>query len=162
MLLCSVRDWLYGVHNSEPSRTRFVEPQTEAERLRVINNMITLPPEQGGAGITPNHGEWKNVADVFPLHDQATNRQWMRDWSKKTFLSTEDLDQIRNKFGESVSATRSFFTYDGKCASDIHTTYYRLAFTSHSYSLTSNSWSFRPCSAPFVGSSSGTILPYTP
>jgi anoctamin-10 len=71
--------------------------------LRVVNQMITLPTEEGGAGITPNHGEWKNVTNVFPLHDEETNKKCMRDWSKKTFLSDEDLDQIRDKFGESVS-----------------------------------------------------------
>lgn len=97
-----VRDWLYGVHNHEPNQSRAVEPQSEAEHLRVVNNMLTLPPEQGGAGITPNHGKWKNVTAVFPLHDEATNKQWLRDWSKKTFLSVEDLDLIRDKFGENV------------------------------------------------------------
>ena len=65
--------------------------------------MITLPPDQGGAGISPGHGEWENVVSIFPLHDEATNKQWIRDWSKKTFLSQEELGQIRDKFGESVS-----------------------------------------------------------
>ena len=101
-----VRDWLYGVHNHEPSRTGFIEPQSEAERLRVLNNLITLPSDQGGAGITPNHGEWENVTAIFPLHDEETNKKWIRDWSQKTFLSPEDLDQIRDKFGESVSSSR--------------------------------------------------------
>lgn len=68
--------------------------------------MITLPTEEGGAGITPKHGEWKNVTNVFPLHDEETNKEWMREWSKKTFLSNEELDQIRDKFGESVRAHR--------------------------------------------------------
>lgn len=81
-----------------------MEPLTEAERLRAIDQMITHPKEEGGAEITPNHGEWKNVTALFPLHDEETNKQWMRDWSQKTFLSDEDLDHIRNKFGESVRA----------------------------------------------------------
>lgn len=69
----------------------------------MIYSMITLPVHEGGAGITPEHGQWKNVAAIFPLHDEETNKRWMRDWSQKTFLSEDDLDQIRNKFGESVS-----------------------------------------------------------
>lgn len=110
----SVRDWLYGVHNHEPNQSRAVEPQSEAEHLRVVNNMLTLPPEQGGAGITPNHGKWKNVTAVFPLHDEATNKQWLRDWSKKTFLSVEDLDLIRDKFGENVRENNILFLKHGK------------------------------------------------
>lgn len=98
-----VRDWLHAVHHNEPGRSDFVEPGNEAERLLVVNNLITLPPEQGGAGITPGRGEWENVVSVFPLHDDATNKKWIREWSKKTFLSKDELDQIRDKFGESVS-----------------------------------------------------------
>jgi hypothetical protein len=100
-LFFRVRDWLYGIRNDEPT-SNSNEPQTEAERLRVINQMITLPKEEGGAAITPNHGEWKNVTAIFPLHDIETNKKWIRAWSSKTFLSDDDLDQIRNKFGESV------------------------------------------------------------
>lgn len=99
-----VRDWLYGIRNAEPEQGNSIEPETEAERLRVIYSMITLPFSEGGAGITPEHGQWKNVTSIFPLHDEETNKRWMRDWSQKTFLSEDDLDQIRNKFGESVSA----------------------------------------------------------
>ena len=98
----SVRDWLYGVRNAEPEPADSVEAQTESERLRIINHMITLSPEEGGAGITPNIGEWKNVVSIFPLHDVEANRRSMSEWSKKTFLSDEDLERIRNTFGESV------------------------------------------------------------
>lgn len=100
--ICRVRDWLYGIRHAEPEPASSSEPSTEAERLRVINHMITSSAEDGGAGITPQHGEWKNVTAVFPLHDEETNKKWMREWSQKTFLSDEDLDQIRDKFGESV------------------------------------------------------------
>ncbi|KAJ5691818.1 Acyl-CoA N-acyltransferase [Penicillium macrosclerotiorum] len=103
-----VRDWLYGIRNTEPEPAGSIEPQNEAERLRVINHMITLPSEEGGAGITPKHGEWKNVTAVFPLHDEETNKKWLQAWSQKTFLSDDDLDQIRNKFGESVGFYFSF------------------------------------------------------
>lgn len=98
-----IRDWLYGVRNTEPEPEDSAEPQTESERLRVIYHMITVPREGGGAGIIPKSDEWKNVVAIFPLHDQEANSQCIRDWSRKTFLTTEDLDQIRNTFGESVS-----------------------------------------------------------
>ncbi|OJJ50716.1 hypothetical protein ASPZODRAFT_148155 [Penicilliopsis zonata CBS 506.65] len=97
-----VRDWLYGVRNSEPDPTGDNEVLSEAERLRVIHHMLILPRDEGGAGITPDHGEWKDVVALFPLHDEAVNKKWIKEWSQKTFLSPEDLDQIRNKFGEDV------------------------------------------------------------
>ena len=100
IVVCSVRDWLYGVRNTEPEAES--EPQTEAERLRVIYHMITVSEEEGGAGISVNHGEWKNVDAIFSLHDEETNSRCLREWSQKTFLSTEDLDRIRGQFGESV------------------------------------------------------------
>lgn len=69
--------------------------------------MVTLLPEEGGAGITPKLGDWKNVLSVFPLHDVEANRRSMSEWNKKTFLSTDDLDHIRNTFGESVCPVTS-------------------------------------------------------
>ncbi|EPS26362.1 hypothetical protein PDE_01298 [Penicillium oxalicum 114-2] len=97
-----VRDWLYGIRNTEPEPASSVEPQNEAERLRVIEHMMTLPTAEGGVGITPNHGEWKNVTKILPLHDEETNKKWLQEWSQKTLLSEAELDQIRDKFGESV------------------------------------------------------------
>lgn len=101
--LRSVRDWLYGLRNTRPDGESSPGPQTDAERLRAINYMLTAPIEEGGANITPKHGDWKNVDSIFPLHDDKTNQAWMRDWSKKTLLTREDLDQIRDKFGEKVT-----------------------------------------------------------
>ena len=99
-----VKDWLYGVRAAQPDReaqSSLVEqPMSEAERYRIIYNMITGPREDGGAGITPQEGEWKNVESIFPLHDVAFNRTWVRDWSRKMLLQIEDLDEIRNRFGE--------------------------------------------------------------
>lgn len=97
-----MRDWLYGLRNTQPGGSNSPEADTDAERLRVIHFMITAPNEYGGADIIPKHGQWKNVDSIFALHDERTNQEWMRDWSKKTFLSRDDLDQIRNKFGEKV------------------------------------------------------------
>lgn len=76
---------------------------TEAERYRIIYETITCPQEEGGAGITPKQGEWKHVESIFPLHDKAFNKEWIQNWSTKTFLKIEDLDEIRDRFGEKVS-----------------------------------------------------------
>jgi len=78
------------------------QPLSEAERLRIVHHMITSPREEGGAGITPKTGQWKNVESIFPPHDHTFNKEWIKKWSSQTFLKAEDLDQVRNKFGEKV------------------------------------------------------------
>lgn len=103
-ILNRVKDWLYGVIHTQPESNsdESVEPQSDAERLRAVHNMITLPENEGGADINPKYGEWENVESIFPLHDNETNKEWIRSWSTKTLLSKEELDQIRDKLGESV------------------------------------------------------------
>lgn len=78
------------------------EPLSPAERYRLIHHVISCPKDEGGAAITPKYGEWKNVAAVFPLHDHAYNRKMLNDFSRKTFLSSDDLDRIRDSVGEKV------------------------------------------------------------
>ncbi|KAI1756957.1 DUF590-domain-containing protein [Xylaria castorea] len=102
-----LQDWLYGVRASAPEKdvTKAFEnePVTEAERLRLVYLLITKPKNEGGAGITPKVGQWKEVVSIFPLHDHSFNSTWIKAWSTKYFLDEVDLDRIRNKFGESVA-----------------------------------------------------------
>ena len=79
---------------------------TEAERHRQIHHMICCPREEGGAGVTPKHGDWKLVEAVFPLHDHVKNKQWLTEFTRKTFLTPQDLDQIRNTVGEKVNGSK--------------------------------------------------------
>lgn len=101
-----IKDWLYGVRQiqpkGDPAQALGSEPLTKAERLRHVHHMITFPREEGGAGITPKHGEWENVEAVFPLHDHVQNKKWLTEFSRKTFLNPEDLDEIRDTVGEKV------------------------------------------------------------
>ena len=114
-----VQDWLYGVRITSPEKDvekAFKdEPVTDAERLRLVYLLITKPKNDGGAGITPNASRWKNVASIFPLHNHAFNRQWIKQWSSKYILDEKDLDQIRDKFGESVAFyfafVQSYFSF---------------------------------------------------
>ena len=83
------------------------DPLYEAERLRIIYQLITNPEKEGGAGITPKSGEWSGVESVFPLHDREGNKQLIKKLSSNLFLKIEDLDEIRDKFGEKVRTSMS-------------------------------------------------------
>lgn len=79
------------------------EPVTEAERLRLAYLLIIKPRNEGGAGITPRIGQWRFVKSVFPLHDRAFNRRWIKQWSTKYYLDDGDINLIRDRFGERVA-----------------------------------------------------------
>jgi len=64
---------------------------------------VTWTHEQGGAGITPGHGDWKRVTASFPPQDALANRQLLKYFAGKTVLKDADLDKIRALFGEKVS-----------------------------------------------------------
>ncbi|KAL1846692.1 hypothetical protein VTK73DRAFT_221 [Phialemonium thermophilum] len=102
-----IQDWLYGVRSSAPNKDleQYLrdEPVSEAERLRLTYLLITKPKAEGGAGITPQTGRWKYVDAVFPLHDHAFNKAWIKRWSTKSALDEADLAEIRDRFGEKVA-----------------------------------------------------------
>lgn len=101
-----IRDWLHGVCQIQPVKetveTLTQAPLSEAERLRIIYDLMTCQDADGGANITPKHGDWKNVEAIFSLHNHTRNKDWLAEFSKKTFLTPEDLDHIRNAVGEKV------------------------------------------------------------
>jgi anoctamin-10 len=108
----SVKDWMHGVRAAAPEKeTRQAleaDPLYEAERLRILYQLITNAKNEGGAGITPKSGEWKNVESVFALHDREANKKWIKKWSTSYFLKAEDLDDIRDRLGEKVNQGRTF------------------------------------------------------
>lgn len=75
---------------------------SQAERLRIVYNLITRSIDKGGAGITPRVGDWHDVDAILPLHDQEFNKSWLKEWSRKYVLSVEDLTKIRDHYGEKV------------------------------------------------------------
>ncbi|KAI9645361.1 hypothetical protein NHQ30_006098 [Ciborinia camelliae] len=101
-----VQDWLYGVRAAAPEKNMqealSAEPMTEGERLRLVYLLITKPRNEGGAGITPKKGEWEGVESIFPLHDHAFNKAWIKEITSKYLLTTKDLEDIKDRFGERI------------------------------------------------------------
>lgn len=99
-----MKDWLYGVTQQQPETDEagLVYADTETESLRSMFHLVTWNKELGGAGITPEHGQWKHVKAVFPLHNRASTKAMLFKWSRQLRLRQDDLDQIRGLFGEKV------------------------------------------------------------
>ncbi|TVY40027.1 Uncharacterized protein LSUB1_G004062 [Lachnellula subtilissima] len=108
-----VQDWLYGVRTVAPKKeiqqNLKDEPITEAERLRLVYLLITKPKNEGGAGITPKSGEWTCVESIFALHDHQFNKAWIKQLTSKYFLNSEDLAEIKDRFGEKNCILFCFF-----------------------------------------------------
>ncbi|KXS97871.1 hypothetical protein AC578_5038 [Pseudocercospora eumusae] len=102
-----VKDWIHGVRAGEPAHdvraSLEQDPLTDAERLRIIYQMITNYEEEGGAGIRAKSPEWEYVQSIFSLHDHTFNKHWIKKWATEYTIKTEDLDEIRDRFGEKVA-----------------------------------------------------------
>ncbi|PIA98488.1 hypotheticalsprotein [Cercospora beticola] len=102
-----VKDWIHGVQTGEPPQdvraSLEQNPLAEAERQRIVYQMITNPEDEGGAGIRVKSTEWENVESIFALHDHTFNKHWLKKWATQWAISSEDLDDIRNRFGEKVA-----------------------------------------------------------
>lgn len=98
-------DWLYGITKQHPGGTKdtIATAQYEAEDLLSAFHLVTWSKEQGGAGITPGLGKWENVTSAFPLHNPRKNRELLIYLSKRLFLSSDDLDRIRDIWGTKVA-----------------------------------------------------------
>ncbi|KAJ5943826.1 hypothetical protein N7516_003994 [Penicillium verrucosum] len=105
-----IKDWLFGITHTLPDgdETTIADAETPSEEIRSVYHAVTWQKKIGGAGITPGFGKWKNITASFPLHDQEACAQMLRQWNRKTVLTTSDLDAIRALFGEKVAFYYAF------------------------------------------------------
>ncbi|KAJ5101337.1 hypothetical protein NUU61_003559 [Penicillium alfredii] len=105
-----IKDWLFGITHSLPAgdQNAMADAETPAEEYRSVYHAVTWQKELGGAGITPGFGKWENITASFPLHDREACSKLLRQWSRKTMLTTKDLDTIRALFGEKVAFYYAF------------------------------------------------------
>ncbi|PVU85944.1 hypothetical protein BB559_006734 [Furculomyces boomerangus] len=81
----------------------------ESERQRLVLQIITGPVEDGGANIH-THNE-KCVTAIFPIHDKDYNKEWIKRWSTKWLIDQNDLQDLKEHFGEEISMYFAFLQY---------------------------------------------------
>ncbi|KAI7900373.1 calcium-activated chloride channel-domain-containing protein [Cokeromyces recurvatus] len=101
-----VRDFLLGVRvddiEKEPDiLDKTFKDLTEAERLRLVHEILTQSESEGGAGISPIVDKY--VESIMPLHNDEYNNLWLKSWSTKWLINDADLLKIRNHFGEKIA-----------------------------------------------------------
>jgi anoctamin-10 len=99
-----VKDWLYGIVPNHPGgeKNSVVDGAYEAEDILSVYHLVNWSKDLGGAGITPEIGQWKNVKAIFPLHNPKVNQSLLSYLSRRFFLTQDDIDSIRNIHGSKV------------------------------------------------------------
>ncbi|KAI7863976.1 calcium-activated chloride channel-domain-containing protein [Spinellus fusiger] len=92
-----MRDFLLGVRAEDIDMSQV----TKAERQRLIYDLITMPSTEGGANISSLTDEY--VDSIMPLHDEAFNKTWIHAWSKKWRIDDQNINSIRDQFGEKIA-----------------------------------------------------------
>ncbi|KAM0306265.1 hypothetical protein HYE67_002278 [Fusarium culmorum] len=100
-----VKDWLYGIVPNHPGgdKDTVVDGAFEAEDILSVYHIVNWSKENGGAGITPEIGQWENVKAIFPLHNPKVNQSLLSYLSRRFFLTQDDIDSIRNLHGSKVA-----------------------------------------------------------
>ncbi|CBQ69260.1 related to IST2-Plasma membrane protein that may be involved in osmotolerance [Sporisorium reilianum SRZ2] len=104
---------------------------TPASRLRLVDALLTLPnlashavrdaegksQVPSGAGLRLGLAEFPHLVDMSAIHDPTYNSAWVKRWSHtsptKAFygVGLEDLDSIREHFGEDVALYFGFLNF---------------------------------------------------
>lgn len=146
-------DWLHGLASPKPSprepRDFAAEPVEESERLRLVYSVLTGPTTRSGAasirssastGLTcglplatqlppspANKVEFPHLVDLFPPHNPASNKLWLKRWASvptnsptatgsrnpldMLTIPQSELDDLKAHLGERVAMYFAFLSF---------------------------------------------------
>ncbi|KAG0262946.1 hypothetical protein DFQ27_002013 [Actinomortierella ambigua] len=116
----NIQDWLVGVKVADTAEAEaMLQPAqapdnslddlSEADRLRIVYQLLTNLPKEGGAGLYPGHDE--HIESILPIHDKQFNKAWLKSWSTKWIVDQKDLSKIRDHFGERIAYYFEFLQF---------------------------------------------------
>ncbi|EPY49241.1 membrane transporter [Schizosaccharomyces cryophilus OY26] len=83
-----------------------------SDRIRVLYEYITGLKKENCLGIVPSENPYKDIIDIFPLHNVSMDDKWISSWKFKSSLKVQDLDKIKSEYGSQIAlhfAFQNFF-----------------------------------------------------
>ncbi|EPX72305.1 membrane transporter [Schizosaccharomyces octosporus yFS286] len=101
--------FLYGSLNDvESVRIYDIALVETSDRIRVLYEYITGIKKENCLGIVPSEEPYKNIVDIYPLHNANVDQRWMSSWRFKLFLKIQDLDKIKSEYGSQIALHFAF------------------------------------------------------
>ncbi|WBW70871.1 anoctamin calcium-activated chloride channel OR Ca(2+)-activated phospholipid scramblase [Schizosaccharomyces osmophilus] len=101
--------FLYGSLNDvENVRIYDIALVDSSDRIRILYEYITGIKKEKCLGIVPSEEPYKNLVDIYPLHNSNVDQKWMSSWRFKSFLKIQDLDKIKSEYGSQIALHFAF------------------------------------------------------
>mmetsp|Transcript_4197 Transcript_4197/g.4155 ORF Transcript_4197/g.4155 Transcript_4197/m.4155 type:complete len:999 (-) Transcript_4197:134-3130(-) len=97
-----IKNYEYGVTAKNDS---------QAEKLRIIANVLTSPTSVGGVGITVGKGDWSFVQSITPITDSLKQSSFVEDFQAHVTNGDVSTNTIKEKFGVQIALYFEFLKF---------------------------------------------------